>query len=186
MIEIHKKNVLITSNLENYFNSLWLHLSYSSPESGPNFNLAPGPFGSLDNLDPPATDSEKVFIPPDIKYWANIGKTNTTILDAGTYSLFTLSILFKLLESIQDKISVNKLTGGLPWYCYTYRQTHCRPLFKMSRKWRTTTKPYVSKNPARSTTKPPGTTTIRPPGCRKFQPIIVQKVSKLTSKMTFF
>ena len=81
----------------------------------------------------------------------------------------------KLLESIQDKEFVNKLTGGLPWYCYTYRQTHCRPLFKMPRKWRTTTKPYVSKNPARSTTRPPATTTIRPPGCRKFQPIIFQK-----------
>ena len=52
------------------------------PESGPRLYLAPGPFGSLDNLNPPVSDFEKVFIPPDIKYWA-YGKINTTILDAG-------------------------------------------------------------------------------------------------------
>ena len=54
------------------------------PESGPSVDLAPGPFGSLDNLEPPDSDSDKVFIPPDIKYWS-YGKANTTILDAGKY-----------------------------------------------------------------------------------------------------
>jgi hypothetical protein len=38
----------------------------------------------------------------NIKYWAS-WKVNTTIFDA----------------------------AGLPWYCYTYRQTHCRPLFHL-------------------------------------------------------
>jgi hypothetical protein len=105
------------------------------PESQPSVNLAPGPFGALDNLNPPRPvgPDEKIFIPPDIKYWA-YGKVNTTIVDA----------------------------GGLPWYCYTYRQTHCRPLFDLPAKWRTTRKPFVSSNPARSTTKAPSTTT-RPP-----------------------
>ena len=62
-------------------NLVW---SKPRPESGPSVNLAPGPFGSLDNLSPPPSDSEKVFIPPDIKYWA-YGKLNTTVLDAGIY-----------------------------------------------------------------------------------------------------
>ena len=71
------------------------------PESSasiPSF-LAPGPFGPLDNLNPPTPVTEKpsVFVPPDIRYWA-FGKVNTTVYDK----------------------------GGLPWFCYTYRQTHCR------------------------------------------------------------
>ena len=54
----------------------------------------------------------------NIKYWAS-WKINTTIFDA----------------------------AGLPWYCYTYRQTHCRPLFHLPADWR-------------PTTDKPGTTTI--------------------------
>ena len=113
-------------------------LTSALPRPETSVNLAPGPFGSLDNLDPPKpVNGEKVFIPPDIKYWA-YGKVNTTILDA----------------------------GGLPWYCYTYRQTHCRPLFDFPGKWRTTRKPFVqpfvSTDPRRSTTPAPLTST-RPP-----------------------
>ena len=57
--------------------------------------------------------------PPDIniKYWAQ-WKINTTIFDA----------------------------TGLPWYCYTYRQTHCRPLFHLPADWRPSTD-----NPAATT-----------------------------------
>ena len=103
------------------------------PESSLS-SLAPGPFGALDNVKPPRPSSnEPVLVPPDIKYWA-YGKVNTTVVDA----------------------------GGLPWYCYTYRQTHCRPLFNLPAKWRTTRGPFVSQNPARSTTQTPRTTT-RPP-----------------------
>ena len=47
--------------------------------------------------------------PFTFSYWA-FGKLNTTVYD----------------------------DGGLPWFCYTYRQTHCRPLFKLPPKWRTT------------------------------------------------
>ena len=105
----------------------------SKPESSLS-SLAPGPFGKLDDLKPPRpAANDPVLIPPDIKYWA-YGKVNTTVVDA----------------------------GGLPWYCYTYRQTHCRPLFNLPGKWRTTRGPFVSQNPARSTTRPPVTST-RPP-----------------------
>ena len=66
-------------------------LAKPNPETA--VNLAPRPFGNLENLSPPAAPvANKVFIPPDIKYWA-YGKVNTTVVDA----------------------------GGLPWYCYTYR-----------------------------------------------------------------
>ncbi len=98
----------------------------------PKGSLSPGPFGPLQDLAPPTagttTTTEKVYVPPDIKYWA-YGKVNTTIVDG----------------------------GGLPWYCYTYRQTHCRPLFKLPANWRTTRRPFTrSGSPkARSTTSPP-------------------------------
>ena len=85
--------------------------------------MAPGPFGSLDNLDPPDTDSEKVFIPPDIKYWANIGKTNTTILDAGT-SLFTVPI---------PKIIIAK--NARAWISYKINIRHPLQL-KKSKSWK--------------------------------------------------
>jgi hypothetical protein len=34
---------------------------------------------------------------------------------------------------------VFNLLLGLPWYCYTYRQTHCRPLFHLPADWRPST-----------------------------------------------
>ncbi len=120
----------------------------------PQGNLAPGPFGPLRDLAPPTSgttttkrttttttkrsadedNNVQVFVPPDIKYWA-YGKVNTTIVDG----------------------------GGLPWYCYTYRQTHCRPLFKLPANWRTTRRPIRKGGPtprgsyprARSTTTAP-------------------------------
>merc|ERR1711963_1291268 len=79
------------------------------------------------------TEKPSVFVPPDIRYWA-FGKVSTTIYDE----------------------------GGLPWFCYTYRQTHCRPLFKLPPGFRTTRRPFRSDNPARSSTPQPITTT-RPP-----------------------
>ena len=89
---------------------LILNLAFASckpsPQSGPSVNLGPGPFGSLDNLDPPSVNNEKkntekVFIPPDIKYWA-YGKLNTTILDAGI-DTYVLSTIFMLRFVLQEK-----------------------------------------------------------------------------------
>lgn len=56
---------------------------------------------------------QNVFVPPDIKYWA-YGKINTTVID----------------------------NLGLPWYCYTNRQTHCMPLFQKPPNFQTTRRPY--------------------------------------------
>lgn len=50
--------------------------------------------------------------PPNLKYWAS-WRVNTTIIDS----------------------------SGLPWFCYTYRQTHCRPLFHLPADWRPTGNP---------------------------------------------
>ena len=56
----------------------------------------------------------RVFVPPDIKYWA-YGELNTTVYD----------------------------NLGLPWFCYTNRQTHCLPLFPLPPGFRTTRRPFV-------------------------------------------
>lgn len=56
---------------------------------------------------------KNVFIPPDIQYWAQ-NDVNTTIYDS----------------------------QGLPWFCYTVRQTHCIPLFPLPSNFRTTRRPF--------------------------------------------
>ncbi|TRY71491.1 hypothetical protein TCAL_00244 [Tigriopus californicus] len=62
---------------------------------------------------PQPPPGQNVFVPPDIKYWA-YGKINTTVID----------------------------NLGLPWYCYTHRQTHCMPLFQKPPNFQTTRRPY--------------------------------------------
>ena len=65
-------------------------------------------------------EGRETFVPPDIKYWA-YGEVNTTVFDE----------------------------LGLPWYCYTTRQTHCIPLFKKPARFRTTRRPYHRPNQIR-------------------------------------
>jgi len=64
-------------------------------------------------IQPPA--GVKVFVPPDIRYWA-YGNANTTIYD----------------------------DLGLPWFCYTIRQTHCIPLFAVPEGFATTRRPFTA------------------------------------------
>lgn len=59
---------------------------------------------------------QEVFVPPDIRYWASL-KVNTTVYD----------------------------NLGLPWYCYTNRQTHCIPIFKLPPNFRTTRRPQTNR-----------------------------------------